>query len=218
MDNASLESRLYEEARQFNDIIQFPFTDSYYNLTLKSLAVLRWTSLHCSRAKFILKLDNDCYVRVKPFIDQLKALSTDALYGLNRRNDPVLRSGKWAIDQWYYPYTVYPAFHPSAYLVPGTLALPLYEALLSSPQTDIIPALPFEDVYVTGILAERLRLPRAIFPGMGVLFDRRYSFLNLIQFGSNDREDVRLLRTLTIAAETIGDDDLRRIWRQIGAD
>lgn len=215
-----LESRLIKEAHEYNDIIQFAFTDSYYNLTLKSLAVLRWAALHCSQAKFILKLDNDGYIRVKPFISQLRTLSADTAYGINRVNDTVLRSNcscKWSIDKWYYPQSVYPAFHPGPYLIPGNAILPLYETLLSKPSLEVIPALPFEDVYITGILSEKLPLPRALFPGIGMLYDRSYSFL-FIQIDRKDRENVNYLRTLTIATETIGDADLRRIWTQIGED
>ena len=172
--------------------------------------MLRWSALHCSRAKFTFKLDTDCFIRVRPFLARLLSFPPDRSYGFNRAHLPVLRSGKWAIDAWYYPYASYPTFNPTVYLLPGQATLPLYEALVGQPTTETIPALPFEDAFVTGILAEKLCLPRATFPGLAVLFDRLV--------GTSDRHNVPYLKRLVVVMETLGDEDLRRIWAALGAD
>jgi len=39
----------------FHDILQWNFYDPYYNLTLKSIAILRWTAYYCSQVKFMWK-------------------------------------------------------------------------------------------------------------------------------------------------------------------
>lgn len=41
-----------------------PFQDSYHNLTLKTVMGLKWMSIFCPHAKFILKTDDDIYVNV----------------------------------------------------------------------------------------------------------------------------------------------------------
>lgn len=205
-----MESRLEKESQHFNDILQFDFVDDYFNLTLKSIAMLRWSALHCSKAKFIFKLDNDCYIRVKPFLEQIKSFSGDTIYGIYRMYEPVMRTGKWYIDEWYHPQSTYPPLHAGPYLIPGPVALKLYEAIFSEPTVDTIPALPIDDAYVTGILSEKINIPRKYFSGLRELHDR--------YFITNDRENVNYLRSLTVYFETLGDDDLRRIWRQIGVD
>lgn len=211
VDNEAMEDRLQKEAEYYNDILQFDFNDHYFNLTLKSIAMLRWTAVHCSQAKFIFKLDNDCYIRVNPFLKQMTAFSGDTIYGIYRINEPVMRTGKWAIDEWYYPHSTYPPYHAGPYLIPGPAALKLYEAILSEPTQDTIPALPIDDAYITGILPEKINYPRASFTGLRELHDRSY-------FQKNDRENVKYLSTLTVYFETLGDVDLRRIWRQFGVD
>ncbi len=49
----------------YGDLVQENFIDSYRNLTLKTLMGIRWASIHCSNAKFVVKIDDD--VIINPF-------------------------------------------------------------------------------------------------------------------------------------------------------
>ena len=40
------------------------FQDIYYNLTLKTVMGLKWTSIYCNQAKYIMKTDDDIFVNV----------------------------------------------------------------------------------------------------------------------------------------------------------
>ncbi|KAH9403680.1 Beta-1,3-galactosyltransferase 1, partial [Tyrophagus putrescentiae] len=196
VNNVLLENALIKEASQHDDILQFDFKDDYFNLTLKSLAVLRWSALHCSKAKFIFKFDYDCYIRVDNFINQVKSFSPDKLYGFKKFYSKVQRTGKWAIDRWYYPYKFYPAYAPSMYLIPGNATLAMYETVTSSPTTDTIPALPIEDAYITGILAKKLCFPLAIYPNLNQKYknDQRsfaYRTKTIVVSGTNKDVDFR---------------------------
>ena len=51
------------EAEEHNDLVVEDFQESYLNLTVKTTFLLKWlNSSHCSRARFILKVDDDVYV------------------------------------------------------------------------------------------------------------------------------------------------------------
>ena len=52
------------------------FQDSYHNLTLKTVMGLKWMSIFCPHAKFILKTDDDIYVNV-PLLTSTAALESN---------------------------------------------------------------------------------------------------------------------------------------------
>ncbi|NXR77274.1 B3GT4 galactosyltransferase, partial [Pycnonotus jocosus] len=52
------------ESRQHGDILQGHFGDSYANLTVKTLLLLRWARACCEAAPFLLKADDDVFVNV----------------------------------------------------------------------------------------------------------------------------------------------------------
>ncbi|XP_075042540.1 beta-1,3-galactosyltransferase 4 [Mixophyes fleayi] len=53
---------LVHEAVTHRDIIQANFTDSYQNLTLKTLTGLSWALEKCQEAQYLLKTDDDVFV------------------------------------------------------------------------------------------------------------------------------------------------------------
>lgn len=203
-----MEDKLGHEAGFFNDIIQFDFNESYYNLTLKSVAMLRWTSLHCSKANFIFKVDNDAFIRVNPFLEKIESFSESKLYGPLKENTLVMRAPKWklAIDKMYYPQEFYPPFLSECYLIPAKEALELYAAIEQEPTNESLPALPFEDVYVTGILAKKAELPIVTFSGLKRFDD-----------GSSDKSNFIYLDNFIVFYKTLEEDDFRKFWKYFGA-
>ena len=72
-DNNEFQSSVEFENSKYEDILQFGFTDSYHNCTLKSIGVLRWTLFFCPNIKFLMKTDDDILVNtenLKNFIDK----------------------------------------------------------------------------------------------------------------------------------------------------
>ena len=61
----ALTLRLTNESAKYNDIVQSSFVDDYRNLTYKAISALKWVSLYCRNAKFVLKADDD--ILVNPF-------------------------------------------------------------------------------------------------------------------------------------------------------
>jgi hypothetical protein len=82
LNNASLQSQIIKESVQYHDIIQEDFIDSYRNLSIKSVALLRWVSLFYNDAKYILKSDDDMFVRIPNLVAILRSrLHVNAVIG-----------------------------------------------------------------------------------------------------------------------------------------
>ena len=70
------------EAAVYNDIIEEDFLDSYHNLTLKSVAMLKWVTLTCFRnnvtsslPQYVLKVDDDIFVNIERLFNVIKDYS-----------------------------------------------------------------------------------------------------------------------------------------------
>ena len=64
----AIDSRLQNESRNFGDILQEPFQDSYNNLTLKTIFLLKHFVRDRPRLNFLLKVDDNCYVNLGEFL------------------------------------------------------------------------------------------------------------------------------------------------------
>ena len=58
-ERAEVQRRLGEEWRRHGDILQERFPDTYTNLTVKSLMMLKWHQTSCQGARYLLKADDD---------------------------------------------------------------------------------------------------------------------------------------------------------------
>lgn len=195
-----------QESLLYNDILQGVFEDDYYNLTLKSLTMLRWASIHCPQAKYIFKLDSDCFLRVDPLLSFLEGSDGTSMFGLVREHDIVARKdgSKWDISSQYYPYPTFPRYTPGPYLIPGSKVGQLYSAIVSHPTIDTIPSLPFDDVYVTGILAEKLNISRRNWDGIWELATKE------------DMENVEEIKRRCVLYQLLEEEDLVRLWSIFG--
>ena len=63
---------MIEENDKYKDVIVEDFVDTYYNLTVKSVMLLRWVEHNCVNAKFIMKMDDDVYLNVDNLMAFLK--------------------------------------------------------------------------------------------------------------------------------------------------
>ncbi|KAB7503311.1 Beta-1,3-galactosyltransferase 1, partial [Armadillidium nasatum] len=74
-NNLSTQRMIVEEYRTYGDLIQEDFVESYMNLTLKTVMGIKWASLHCSRASYVMKTDDDIFVNVPLLTTHLTSLS-----------------------------------------------------------------------------------------------------------------------------------------------
>lgn len=166
--NASREQQLLEEEdRQHGDILQFDFVDSYYNLTMKTVALLQWMSRRCANSSLV-SVDDDTVVNVGNLLRYLKSNHEVALSGVYRQKMKPVRyvskssSDRWIVSESEYADSYYPNYISGGFTVyPAALIEPLaHEAL------NCAPALWIEDVFMTGIVAERLHIKRKNMPGL----------------------------------------------------
>lgn len=108
---------LKKEAEFFGDIVLVPFMDSYDLVVLKTIAIAEY-GVRVVPAKYIMKCDDDTFVRIDSVLDQVKKVpSGGSMYvgNINYYHRP-LRSGKWAVtyEEWeeeaYPPYANGPGY------------------------------------------------------------------------------------------------------------
>uniref|UniRef100_A0A182Q2V5 Hexosyltransferase n=1 Tax=Anopheles farauti TaxID=69004 RepID=A0A182Q2V5_9DIPT len=182
--------RIMNESEVYGDIIQESFIDSYNNLTLKTIMMLKWVTNNCDgKVKFIMKCDDDTFVNVpnllhvllggtvplyKAAISFYDAQSVRVKSSKNRLVEakhlltgflfceakPIGdTSSKWYSPTYMYDKDVYPNYlSGTAYLMNLEAVKTLYRASLST------PIFHLEDVYLTGIVADRAKIGRRHHP------------------------------------------------------
>ncbi|XP_044766468.1 beta-1,3-galactosyltransferase 5-like [Coccinella septempunctata] len=147
----------YLEVEQecYADIVQGRFSDSYHNLTYKTLSILEWVEGFCPKADFLLKTDDDVFVHVENTLKLISALDRNArrIYGsIVKKLEPYRDMKiKYFISKKQYKLGRFPDFTGGpGYLIPVRLVPELYSAALN------FPFLKVEDVLFTGIIARFL--------------------------------------------------------------
>ncbi|XP_058129411.1 uncharacterized protein LOC131271868 [Anopheles coustani] len=185
-----LQLRIVNESEVYGDIIQESFIDRYNNLTLKTIMMLKWVTTNCDgKVKFLMKCDDDTFVNV-PNLLQVLLGGTVPLYKAAVSfydNNTVLvkspknrlvegkhlltgfkfcdakpisdTSSKWYSPTYMYDKDVYPHYlSGTAYVMNFETAKVLYRTSLTT------PIFHLEDVYLTGIVAERVKIRRRHHP------------------------------------------------------
>lgn len=156
--NGYLQHAILEESRQYHDIIQQEYLDTYYNLTIKTLMGMNWVATYCPHIPYVMKTDSDMFVNteylihklLKPDLPPRHNYFTGYLmrgYAPNRNKD-----SKWYMPPDLYPSERYPVFcSGTGYVFSGDLAEKIFKVSLG------IRRLHLEDVYV-GICLAKLRI------------------------------------------------------------
>ena len=58
-ENETINKDVENEYKLNEDILRINMTDNYYNLTTKVMKSLKWISVYCSNAKYILQINDD---------------------------------------------------------------------------------------------------------------------------------------------------------------
>ena len=160
--NEQLQDTINEEFLNYSDIAQENFVEHYRNLTHKHLMGYRWAAEFCSGAKVVIKVDDDVLVNVYRLVYFLRNVYTrlvpnDAIYCSVYGRMPPRRdkSDKWYVSEDEYPRAVYPPYCEGlAYIIDPNLLVKLLEESVYERYYWI------DDVYVTGLLMERLHRSR----------------------------------------------------------
>ncbi|XP_064292945.1 uncharacterized protein LOC128681385 isoform X3 [Plodia interpunctella] len=173
-NDSRIQGKIEGEVEKYGDVIQEGFIDSYNNLTLKSIMMLKWIKNNCYESvRYILKTDDDMYINVPHLLMNLKTRSEkyddkvakgfkskeylligDLISGAK----PVLDThNKWYSPRYMYGGRVYPRYlSGTGYVLSAPAAHALYDAALNTHFFHL------EDIFITGMCSARSS-PR-IFP------------------------------------------------------
>ncbi|XAR53181.1 Galactosylxylosylprotein 3-beta-galactosyltransferase [Bertholletia excelsa] len=101
---------LIKEAEFFRDIVIVPYMDNYDLVVLKTVAICEY-GVRKVAANYIMKCDDDTFVRIEAVMKEVKKISGGSLYvgNINYYHRP-LRHGKWAVTYEEWPEEEYPPY------------------------------------------------------------------------------------------------------------
>lgn len=123
--NEQVNMELWREAQLYGDIQFMPFVDYYTLITLKTVAICTFGT-KIMPAKYIMKTDDDAFVRIDEVIASLKKSAPHGLlYGLiSFQSSPHRdKNSKWFISQKEWPVEAYPPWaHGPGYIISRDIA------------------------------------------------------------------------------------------------
>ncbi|KAK3773433.1 hypothetical protein RRG08_007922 [Elysia crispata] len=127
---SDLQSDVALEHSHHRDVIQANFVDSYFNLTLKAIAVFRWLVEKCPPPPLIVKMDDDVLLDIHRLFEEFSTMppyhDEFVIHCHSWEAAVVNRDGKWGVSALQYPLDSYPDYC-SGFLV--LLKLPAVEEL-----------------------------------------------------------------------------------------
>ena len=121
-----MNDKLAKEAEELGDIIFVDMDEAYYSIIRKTAGIMSYTA-HNVKSDFVMKCDDDTYVRVDRVLGLLANQSPENLYmGLiSGRATPIRNpDSKWYVPPKLYPGSFYPPFaHGPGYIVSHDLAV-----------------------------------------------------------------------------------------------
>lgn len=123
--NEHVNMELWREAQLYGDIQLMPFVDYYTLITLKTISICIFGT-KIVPAKYIMKTDDDAFVRIDEVISSLKKSNSDGLlYGLiSFQSSPHRdKDSKWFISRKEWPFDMYPPWaHGPGYIISRDIA------------------------------------------------------------------------------------------------
>lgn len=166
----AIQSSLEKESGVNDDILQGNVWDSYRNLTYKHVMGLAWLRSQCPSVAYVVKADSDVFIDVLRLQEMINggqlhmAGKSFACRVYKRMYAERNTSSKWYVSPDEYRPVVYPQYcSGSAYVTQMDTVSSLVDA---STKTNYFW---IEDVFVTGILADRVGAHHVAIPG-------KYSF------------------------------------------
>uniref|UniRef100_A0A8C5T0W5 Hexosyltransferase n=1 Tax=Malurus cyaneus samueli TaxID=2593467 RepID=A0A8C5T0W5_9PASS len=154
--DAGQQADIAAESLRHRDIIQKNFTDTYYNLTLKTMMGIEWIHRFCSQSSFVMKTDTDVFVNVFYLTELLlrKKRTTGFFTGFLKLHEyPIRRRGsKWYVSREEYPGKTYPPFcSGTGYVLSSDVASRIYNI------SESVSFIKLEDVFI-GLCLAKLKI------------------------------------------------------------
>ncbi|KAH9684007.1 Hydroxyproline O-galactosyltransferase GALT3 [Citrus sinensis] len=123
--NRQVNFELWKEAQAYGDIQIMPFVDYYSLISLKTIAICIFGT-KILPAKYIMKTDDDAFVRIDEVLSNLKEKpSNGLLFGLMSYDSSPQRDkdSKWYISNEEWPHSSYPPWaHGPGYIISRDIA------------------------------------------------------------------------------------------------
>ncbi|KAL2103263.1 hypothetical protein ACEWY4_000131 [Coilia grayii] len=180
-DAKNLQKLVEYEDRLYEDILQWDFMDTFFNLTLKEVNFLKWFHIHCSHVQFIFKGDDDVFVNTENLVeligfraaeDKVKNLfvGDTIAKAIPIRN----RQSKYYIPKELFDKPYPPYVGGGGFLMSAQLARRLFVV------SEGLELYPIDDVFL-GMCLQKLHLAPEMHPGFrtfGIMKHRRKSPMN----------------------------------------
>ncbi|EEF43152.1 hydroxyproline O-galactosyltransferase GALT3 [Ricinus communis] len=123
--NSQVNFEMWKEAQAYGDVQLMPFVDYYSLISLKTIAIcIMGTKI--LPAKYIMKTDDDAFVRIDEVLSSLKEKAANSLlYGLISYDSSPHRDedSKWYISDKEWPHSSYPPWaHGPGYVISRDIA------------------------------------------------------------------------------------------------
>ncbi|XP_044056544.1 N-acetyllactosaminide beta-1,3-N-acetylglucosaminyltransferase 3-like isoform X2 [Siniperca chuatsi] len=144
------------EQQEYSDILQWDFSDTFYNLTLKQILFLEWMERNCPNARFLLNGDDDVFANTDNMVEYLQSLkdndgSKHLFTGhLIQNVGPIRSSG----SKYFIPVQIQESESYPPYCGGGGFLLSGYTALVIYHMSQSIAILPIDDFYMGMCLAK----------------------------------------------------------------
>ncbi|XP_037829666.1 N-acetyllactosaminide beta-1,3-N-acetylglucosaminyltransferase 3-like [Kryptolebias marmoratus] len=143
------------EHKQYNDILQWDFNESFFNLTLKQILFLEWIDRRCRHVRFLLNGDDDVFAHTENMVEYLQSRDNDGskhlFIGHLIKDALPIRNpdSKYYIPPEVHEQNPYPPYcGGGGYLLSGYTASVIYNTSKS------IEIYPIDDAYMGMCLAE----------------------------------------------------------------
>ncbi|XP_028259182.1 N-acetyllactosaminide beta-1,3-N-acetylglucosaminyltransferase 3-like isoform X2 [Parambassis ranga] len=151
-----LNAGLKLEQHEYNDILQWDFEESFFNLTLKQTLFLEWMDRNCPDARFHLNGDDDVFAHTDNMVEYLQGLKDND--GSKQLFTGHLITGKGPIrlagSKYFVPIQVQESETYPSYCGGGGYLLSGYTARVIYNMSESIDIHPIDDVYMGMCLAK----------------------------------------------------------------
>ncbi|XP_076969629.1 acetylgalactosaminyl-O-glycosyl-glycoprotein beta-1,3-N-acetylglucosaminyltransferase [Tamandua tetradactyla] len=135
------------EAREHRDVLQWAFTDTFLNLTLKHVHLLDWLAARCPRAHFVLSGDDDVFVHTSNVLGFLEAQSPDRhLFAGQLMYGSVPIRDSWS--KYFVPPQLFPGKAYPVYCSGGGFLFSRHTAQALRKAARDTPLFPIDDAYM----------------------------------------------------------------------
>lgn len=147
------------EQSEYNDILQWDFQDSFFNLTLKQILFFEWMERNCAHVRFLLNGDDDVFVNTDNVIEYLQGLKD------NNRSQHLFtghvflnsKPVRWTGSKYFVPLQVDGSDSYPPYCGGGGIIMSGYTASVIYNTSHSIIMNPIDDVYM-GMCLEKAGL------------------------------------------------------------